>query len=188
MTIRDYEAMFLLDNTRASEDFEGAAAQVDDILTKHGAEFVIKEKWDERKLAYEIKGHRRATYYLVYFRAPTTAIQEINADVLLSEIVLRHLVMVLDEPIETHVEKRAQERERLAEESRKSSLSSWGGGRKGPSRRDRDGRDRDRDRDGRSSEDDGDRPSGGTQHHDKEGDSRSREHPAPASDSAGGSE
>ena len=69
MSTRKYEAMFLLDNTAATADFEGTAAQVDKILEKHGAELVQKEKWDERKLAYEIKGHRRATYYLVYFRA-----------------------------------------------------------------------------------------------------------------------
>ena len=132
MTTRDYEAMFLLDNTQASEDFEGAAAHVDNILEKHGGQIVLKEKWDERKLAYEIKGHRRATYYLVYFRAPTASIDEINGDVRLDEVILRHLVMALDEPIETHVEKRAKERESLAEESRRSSLTSWGDRKKGP--------------------------------------------------------
>lgn len=131
MTTRDYEAMFLLDNTRASEDFDGAAAEVDQILEKHGAELVLKEKWDERKLAYEIKGHRRATYYLVYFRAPTSAITEINGDVRLNELILRHLVMALEEPIQEHVDQRAKERESLAEESRKASLTGWGDRRKG---------------------------------------------------------
>ena len=37
--------------------------------------------------------------------------------------------MVLEEPIEVHVKKRAEERERLAEESRKASLAAgWGTG------------------------------------------------------------
>ena len=43
---------------------------VDQILEKNGAKIVQKEKWDERKLAYEIRGHKRATYYLVYFTRP----------------------------------------------------------------------------------------------------------------------
>lgn len=132
MTTREYEAMFLLDNTLASEDFEGAAALVDQIIEKHGAEIVQKEKWDERKLAYEIKGHRRATYYLVYFRALTSAIEEINGDVQLNETILRHLVIALDMPIEEHIKVFADEKERLAEDSRRSSLSGWGDRKKGP--------------------------------------------------------
>ena len=144
MNTRDYEAMFLLDNTVASENFEAAAEKVDQILQKHGAEIVHKEKWDERKLAYEIKGHRRATYYLVYFRAPTSAIAEIDGDARLNEVILRNLVIALDEPIDDHIKVRAEEKEKMAEESRRAALSGWGDRRKsGGGRKDRDSRDRD---------------------------------------------
>jgi ribosomal protein S6 len=127
----DYEAMFLLDNTPATEDFEGTAGQVDAILRKHGAEIVHKEKWDERKLAYEIRGHRRATYYLVYFRAPSRAIREVAQDAGLNQVILRHLALALDEPIDVHIARRAEERERLAEDSRRTSLAGWGDRKKG---------------------------------------------------------
>jgi small subunit ribosomal protein S6 len=128
MKTREYEAMFLLDNAAAVADFDGTAAVVDQILQKHGATIVQKEKWDERKLAFEIRGHKRATYYLVYFRAPTSAIPAINVDANLAEKIVRHLIIALDEPIEVHVKARAEERERLAEESRKASLAAgWGG-------------------------------------------------------------
>lgn len=137
MTAREYEAMFLLDNQAATADFEATAAQVDAILEKHGAQIVVKEKWDERKLAYEIKGHRRATYYLVYFQAPPPSITEIDQDVHLNEVILRHLVIALDEPIDQHIEHRAADREKMAEESRRASLSGWG---------DRRGRERERKR------------------------------------------
>jgi small subunit ribosomal protein S6 len=127
MKTREYEAMFLLDNAAAVADFTATAAIVDQILEKHGATIVQKEKWDERKLAFEIGGHKRATYYLVFFRAPTTALAPINGDAVLAEKILRHLIIVLDEPIEVHVKERAEERERLAEESRKASLAAgWG--------------------------------------------------------------
>ena len=134
MTVREYEAMFLLDNQAATADFEATAGQVDAILEKHGAEIVLKEKWDERKLAYEIKGHRRATYYLVYFKAPPTSITEVDTDVHLNEVILRHLVIALEEPIDQHIENRAADREKMAEESRRSSLSGWGDRRRGPKR------------------------------------------------------
>ncbi len=131
MSTRDYEAMFLLNNDAAMADFEAAAGQVDHVLTRSGATLVRKEKWDERKLAYEIKGQRRATYYLVYFTAPTSAIAEIRRDAQLNATILRHLILALAEPIDVHIQKRAAERERLAEESRKASLAAGFGERRG---------------------------------------------------------
>jgi small subunit ribosomal protein S6 len=140
MRTREYEAMFLLDNAAAVADFDGTAAVVDQILQKYGAEIVQKEKWDERKLAYEIRGHKRATYYLVYFRAGADAVPKIRADAALSDKIIRHLVVALEEPIADHVKKRAEERERLAEESRKASLAAgWGGGPEDRPRRREDG-------------------------------------------------
>src|SRR5262245_66527419 len=94
MRTREYEAMFLLDNAAAVADFDGTAAVVDQILSKNGAEIVQKEKWDERKLAYEIRGHKRATYYLTYFRAPVDAPTKISADANLNEKIIRHLIQI----------------------------------------------------------------------------------------------
>ena len=141
MKTRDYEAMFLLDNAAAVADFDGTTGSVDQILAKHGATIVQKEKWDERKLAYEIGGHKRATYYLVYFRAPSDTVARMAGDLKLNDKLIRHLTIALDEPIEVHVKKRAEERERLAEESRKASLAAgWGaGGEDRPRRRREDG-------------------------------------------------
>ena len=127
MSTRDYEAMFILDHTAASADFEATSGIVDQILEKHGAKIEQKEKWDERKLAYEIKGQRRGTYYLVYFNAAPTAIDAVNEDVQLNESILRHMVIALDVPVAEHIETTAKEREALAEDSRKNSLGGWGG-------------------------------------------------------------
>jgi len=126
MSTRNYEAMFILENNAATADFDATSGAVDAILQKHGAESVQKEKWDERKLAYEIKGQRRGTYYLTYFTADPTAIAPINEDVLLTEAILRHMVLALDKPIAEHIETVEKEREMLAEDSRKNALGGWG--------------------------------------------------------------
>lgn len=127
MSTRDYEAMFILEHAAATADFEATSGIVDQILEKHGAKIDQKEKWDERKLAYEIKGQRRGTYVLVYFTGDPASIEKINEDVHLNETILRHLIIALDTPIDEHIEKQAIEREALAEDSRKNSLGGWGG-------------------------------------------------------------
>ena len=108
-------------------DWDGTSGIVDQLLTKYGAEIVQTEKWDERKLAYEIRGHKRATYYLVYFKAASDVAAKVTADASLNDKIVRMLILTLDEPIADHIKKRAEERERLAEESRKASLAAgWG--------------------------------------------------------------
>ena len=50
-----------------------------------------------------------------------------TADAALNDKIVRMLVLTLDEPIADHIKKRAEERERLAEESRQASLAAgWG--------------------------------------------------------------
>ncbi len=85
--------MILLDNREVKKDWEGLKAQVDGILSKHGAEIVVAKRWDERKLAYEIKKQKRATYYLNYFKADPQKVVDINFDFKLAQPVLRHLIL-----------------------------------------------------------------------------------------------
>jgi small subunit ribosomal protein S6 len=137
MSTRDYEGLFLLDNNAATADYDAVRGQVDETLKKHGGTVVMHEKWEDRKLAYDIRGHRRGTYYLAYFRSPPTGISRIHEDLGLAETVLRHLILALEEPIETHVQKRTEEREKLAEDSRKQALGGWGDSRRKRERRGR---------------------------------------------------
>ena len=93
MRTRSYEAMFLLDNQAAQADWDATSGKVDTILEKHGARIVQKEKWDERKLAYEIKGLKRATYMLVWFRAEPRVTAELELQLRLEERVIRHMLL-----------------------------------------------------------------------------------------------
>jgi ribosomal protein S6 len=88
-----YEGMFLLDSARAAKDWEGTEALVTGVLTRYGAKILIKDRWDERKLAYPVKKQRRGTYFLAYFDAPTKSVAEIRRDLLLTDGVVRFLML-----------------------------------------------------------------------------------------------
>jgi len=100
-----YEGMFLFDSNLAAKDWPGLERHVQDLLQKNSAELVYSERWPDRKLAYEIRGMKKGTYYLTYFRAPNTAIQGIKRDTELSERVVRVLI-IHDETLESDCEKR----------------------------------------------------------------------------------
>lgn len=88
-----YEGLFLLNSVEAKRDWEAAAQHVQGILKKHDAEIGTNYRWDERKLAYEVRQQKRGTYYLVYFKAPPEAIVAIRRDAELSEQILRQLIL-----------------------------------------------------------------------------------------------
>lgn len=86
-----YEAMFLLGPGGTTEP-EAGQNLVRQMIERHGGQIMVLKKWDERKLAYEIKGQKRGTYLIAYFNAPGNAITAIERDVKLNDEVLRVLI------------------------------------------------------------------------------------------------
>jgi small subunit ribosomal protein S6 len=93
---RLYEALFLVDSSRASAQPEQTLTAVREMLERRNVEVLGVEKWDDRKLAYEIEGHKRGTYYLTYFRSDGATNRELERDCQLSENVLRVLILRAD--------------------------------------------------------------------------------------------
>jgi len=89
--LNQYETMFLFDAAFAA-DFQQAIGEVERILQRSNAQVVFLEKWDERRLAYEIKGCKRGCYVLAYYKCDPESIAQIERDCALSDSILRVLV------------------------------------------------------------------------------------------------
>ncbi len=100
-----YEGMFLVDVARAGSDWDGVISGIKKILEKAGAEIVSIRKWDDRKLAYDIKGQSRGVYILCYFRVDGKKIQEIEKSIHLSEQVIRILILNAEQMTQEDIEK-----------------------------------------------------------------------------------
>ena len=139
--IKTYEGMFLLD--AGAGDFQAASEPVRAVLERYQAEVLALKPWDERKLAYEVEGRKRGLYALVYFKAPTGSIAEIEHDCQLSDQILRVMILrrerLTEEEIKAETPATGARRapETLLEES-----DDFDRDRRGPRR---DHRDRDRD-------------------------------------------
>lgn len=90
-----YEGMFLFDPAVAT-DWDQVKAELERIMERAEGKIVACGKWDERRLAYEIRGCKRAIYVLVYFEASAEKIVGLERDVHLSESVIRCLVLRAD--------------------------------------------------------------------------------------------
>jgi small subunit ribosomal protein S6 len=106
-----YEGMFLLDSAEVAHDWDALKQHVTEMVTRCGGEILYTERWPDRKLAYEIKGRRKGTYLLTYFRGDGGIISPLRREANLSERVLRALILKNDaalQEIERH--KEAQQR------------------------------------------------------------------------------
>ena len=108
-----YEAMFVMDSGVAS-DWQLVEGEIQRLTDRAEAELLCCRRWDERRLAYDIGGHKRGCYVLTYFRADPSRITGLERDAQLSENVLRMLVLradhVSEEEIRTHAQAGAEQK------------------------------------------------------------------------------
>ncbi len=143
-----YEGMFLFDPGKAS-DWGAVEGELDRLYGRIGANKLVAVKFDERKLAFEIKKRKRGLYVLSYFEADPTRIGELERDARLSDMLLRILVLSANDLTEERLtELRSQPPEQAIAPAQTDRRDDERGDRDG----DRGGRfggrrDRDRDRD-----------------------------------------
>jgi len=89
--------MVLVNNQEVRKGWQACKQGIVDLFGKHKAEVVSARRWDERRLAYPIKGQQRATYLLVYFKSEHLAPAAIRRELDFSESVLRHLILRVEE-------------------------------------------------------------------------------------------
>ncbi len=101
-----YEGMFILDANRLARDREGLPRELASVIEEAGGQMELSRLWEERRLAYPIKGQRKGAYWITYFRLPTTNLADLTDKLKLKEGVLRHLFVRLPdslvEPILEH--------------------------------------------------------------------------------------
>ncbi len=98
-----YEGLFLISQSAAS-DLNAATEHLRQILTRGEAEIIVLRKWEERRLAYPIKGQKRGTYLIAYFHVPPQKLRSIERELNLSEQVLRAMMLRADHVGEVELE------------------------------------------------------------------------------------
>jgi small subunit ribosomal protein S6 len=91
--------MFLLDTNKVAGDIPAATKALHGLLEKHHGEILASRPWDERRLAYPVKGHKKGLYYLTYFRMDAKNVIGIQRDAVLNEMILRLMILHVEEKL-----------------------------------------------------------------------------------------
>ena len=92
--IRLYECMWVVDANTGREDYNKVVTGLKEIVEKGGGTWVNGDKWEERRLAYPIKKKKRGLYIISHFSAATENVTKIDRQAKLSDLVLRHMILV----------------------------------------------------------------------------------------------
>ncbi|MGQ0613137.1 MAG: 30S ribosomal protein S6 [Planctomycetaceae bacterium] len=112
-----YEGMFLIDPVAHAASPETVEKAVQGLLEKHGAKIHRLERWDERKLAYTIKGHKRGVYLLAYFDLPGENVSPLRQECRITEVILRQLLLRLEEEVPAYLEQLAKYYDKIKEDA-----------------------------------------------------------------------
>jgi small subunit ribosomal protein S6 len=96
---RKYEMMIVVAPTVGDDGLPAVIERVSNYVTEKGGEIESvnsENPWGRRRLAYQIQNFQDAYYVLYYFHIEPKFIVEIERDLRLEEIVIRHLLVKYD--------------------------------------------------------------------------------------------
>lgn len=97
MKTNTYEAFYIVASAKTDEEVQAVADHFKDVVEKNGGIVKSAGKWEKRKLAYEIEGHREGNYVLMNFDAPTAVPAELNRLMLISDDIIRHRIFTVED-------------------------------------------------------------------------------------------
>ena len=96
--MRRYELMLVLRPDAPDERIAAIVDRTTRQITADGGQIIKVAPWGRRRLAYPIDRHREGSYHIVVFEGAAGTIVELERTLLITEEVLRHLVVRQDRP------------------------------------------------------------------------------------------
>jgi small subunit ribosomal protein S6 len=93
--LHNYEMVLIISPELAEEKLEAAINNVSQFITERGGTVSNVERWGKRKLAYPVEHFMEGSYVLTRFSMKPALSRELEANLKISEEVLRHLLVKL---------------------------------------------------------------------------------------------
>ncbi|GAB4414888.1 MAG: 30S ribosomal protein S6 [Anaerolineae bacterium] len=94
---RAYELGFIIPSNVTEAETDSVIDTVKGWIESLGGEVTNTDKWGRRRLAYPIDDYREGYYVFLRMDMPPAKVSELERNLLLSDKVIRHLVVRLDD-------------------------------------------------------------------------------------------
>jgi small subunit ribosomal protein S6 len=94
--MRKYECTYILDPVLTDEEQEPLIERFKTLVSENGGAVDAVDKWERRRLAYEVKGKREGVYVVMNFNGEPRTETELGRVLRITDGVLRHIVIRTD--------------------------------------------------------------------------------------------
>src|SRR5215208_1637712 len=94
---RKYELVYVISPDVSDDQVTELHTQIDAIAQRMGGQIEKTDNWGRRRLAYEIGRHKEGTYVLEVINGGGDLMKEIDRRLRVTDTVIRHLVVRVDE-------------------------------------------------------------------------------------------
>ena len=94
--MRNYELMFVVKPTLEEEATLKVLANMKKLLEDGKAKLVSEKNMGRRELAYEVKGFKNGSYFLLVVEATPETVKEFDRVANINEDIIRHIVVKVD--------------------------------------------------------------------------------------------
>ncbi len=95
--MRDYELVVIIKPLVADDEVPATVEKTSQYITERGGSIAEVNQWGRKKLAYPIKDFAEGNYVLTHFSMDPELTTELEANLELSEDILRYLLVRLSE-------------------------------------------------------------------------------------------
>ena len=114
---RKYELVYVVSPDATDEQVTELHTQVEGIAQRMGGTIDKTENWGRRRLAYEIGRHKEGTYVLEVIDGSGELMKEIDRRLKVNDLVIRHLVVRVDE-VQTVIDRTRTKRSEVSRRRR----------------------------------------------------------------------
>jgi small subunit ribosomal protein S6 len=111
--MRIYEELFIVRPDATEEELDPLIEQLKNVIAQAGGTLDKIEKWGIRKLAYRVLKFTEGQYILLQFSAKPETVKEVERRLRVTDLVLKHLTVRIDEKLK-RIDKRRKAREKRA--------------------------------------------------------------------------
>ena len=94
---RKYELVYIVSPDATDDQVADLHTQVEAIIQRMHGQLEKTDNWGRRKLAYEIGRHKEGTYVLEVINGDGELMKEIDRRLKVTDLIIRHLVVRVDE-------------------------------------------------------------------------------------------
>jgi len=96
-----YESIFIINPNLTDEETAGVIKKMQDVVASQGGEMLKFEDWGKKKLAYEIKKHKRGHYAFFQFKSAPAVVSELERTYKMTDSVIKFITVKLEKELRT---------------------------------------------------------------------------------------